>query len=328
MIPAPRSTRNSKSSLSRIDPDQIAEVRANSDFHPFARKNRDEDREARIWIAERLLFRCIAARRLDTLRTDPRVDRPSLYNHAALADLTPDEEGLVPVREFDFDGSRLLRNGHAFLVLTTTPSPNSTYWLLGSCYSEGLEQSAWVRLDPFLHGPVDSFPAVSYRMLVYGQSLDWNRLDSLREPEHGRWFPDALGNQSSFTDFVWAPREPEVHFVCEEVPANQNVDREGGRYAHAVYLPSEAAISHLDFALRIYSDSEIVDRHNRHVRQAGKAGLRRKIFRIDKRVPRTALSALCQAFFVWNLDVGGYFQEGCVPDYAPDSTSGVTRRLG
>ena len=310
--------------LSRIDLGEVAQTRDGAEFQHLARNNKNPDREARIWIAERLLFRSIASRRIDALRDNAR--RPSPYDQPALVDLAPDEEGLVPLREFEFDGSRLLRNGHAFLVLSTTPLPNSTYWLLQSCYSQNLQQSVRVRLDPFLHGPAESFPAMSYRMLVYGQPLDWHRLNNLREPEHGRWRPDVFKDNHEFTDYAWSPRGPEVHFVCEEVPAVERSSTNGGRYSHAVYLPSEGALSHLDCALRIYSDSEVAARREQHVRNTGKVGLRRKVFRIDSLVPRSVLSSVCQSFFVWNQDVSRYFDGGCVSDSSGESPTEMTAR--
>ena len=111
-------------------------------------------------------------------------------------------------------------------------------------------------------------------------------------------------------------RGSEVHFVCEEVPTIESSACEGGRYLHAIYQPSEAVISHFDLAVRIYSHSEVIERHKQHVRHAGKVGLRKKVLRIDELVPRAAFSSVCQAFFVWNHDVRRYFEDGCTPDSA------------
>ena len=41
-------------------------------------------------------------------------------------------------------------------------------------------------------------------------------------------------------------------------------------------------------------------RHEEHVRQAGKIGVRLKIFRIDHPINRDRFSLIAQAFFVWN----------------------------
>lgn len=213
-------------------------------------------------------------------------------------------------------------------MLCTTGSPNSTYWLLQSCYSEGLREHARVRLDPFLHGPAQSFPTLVYRMVIYGRPLDWRRVESLQAPEHGRWSPGVLSHASEFTDYVWTPRGSEVHFLCEEVPAVATSWREAGRYFHAIYEPSEATISHLDAAVRIYSHAEVTERHDAHVRHVGKIGLREKVLRVDTRVSRSALSSLCQAFFVWNEDVRRYLQVECAEPQTSLPTNRDPRRRG
>ena len=312
--------------MAGIDEDQVADARDDPKVRWFDSKEENLDRQARICVAERMLVRGIAARRLEVLRQESSSNRPQPYDQPALADLTPDDEHLVPLREFEFDGSRLLRNGHAFLMLSTTGSPNSTYWLLQSCYFEGLHEHVRVRLDPFLHGPARSFSALAYRMLVYGRPLDWQRIESLHKAEHGRWRPGVLSHPSEFTDFAWAPRGSEVHFVCEEVPTIATAFYEGGRYFHAIYEPSETAISHLDAAVRIYNHSEATERHNAHVRHVGKVGLREKVLRFDRRVSRSVLSSLCQAFFVWNEDVRRYFEIVCAAPQPASPTDCDPRR--
>jgi hypothetical protein len=46
-----------------------------------------------------------------------------------------------------------------------------------------------------------------------------------------------------------------------------------------------------------------------HLRKAGKAGVLRKIFRIDEPVKRDAFSLIAQAFFVWNDEMKTYFTQ-------------------
>jgi hypothetical protein len=50
-------------------------------------------------------------------------------------------------------------------------------------------------------------------------------------------------------------------------------------------------------------------RHTKHVRNAGKMGLRKKVFKIDTPIAREAFSLIAQAFFVWNYDLTTYFRE-------------------
>jgi hypothetical protein len=111
-------------------------------------------------------------------------------------------------------------------------------------------------------------------------------------------------------DFCWDPRDDGIHFTCEALPARERISFEGARYLHAIYDPGTEAITHLDGALRIYSTPQLEQRLGAgHVRHAGKAGVRRKIFRIDEPIDRDAFSLVAQAFFVWNDDLKTYFSE-------------------
>ena len=273
------------------------------EFQFFNAGAEDRDRAARTWIAERLVDEGISRLRFATLREDSTQPRPRPYEAQPLADLPVDTDGLVSLSHFSFDGSRLLRNGHAFLPLSTTGAANSTYWLLNVIYEEGLADVTRIRLDPFLTGPAEDFPAVSYKMLVYGRPLDWDRVESLKQPEHGRWTPDSLSH-GQITDHAWVPRDREVHFVCEEVPKTVS---EAARYLHAIYRVESRDLVHLDGALRLYSADGLRSRLAQHVRNAGKSGERHKVFRIDEAIGRDSLSSVAQAFFIWNYDVRNYF---------------------
>ena len=299
--------------LADIDPKAVASMRSDPNFPYYAKvsgKDGNLDRVARACIAERRLWSAISSRRIHMLRHGSGAEPSSPYDQAALADLPPDDEDLVPLRAFDLGGSRLIRNDHTFAICNTKAASNSTYWLLQSCRSEEVQRCARVRLDPLMHSPLGAFDDFEYMMLVYGRPLDWNRIDRLRNTEHGRWRPEEMSRERWFTDYVWKRRGDEVHFLCEEVPTVEQSRFEAARYAHAIYVPARKAISHLDFALRIYTESEIVERHTEHLRRAGKMGCRTKVFRIDRDLPRQLFSTLCKAFFVWNEDVSQYFDEG------------------
>jgi hypothetical protein len=155
---------------------------------------------------------------------------------------------LVPLSAFSFDGARLVRNDFAFSVLPTTGSPNSIYWLVATIYEQGLADRTRVRLDPFLFGPAPTYPAMHYRMWLYGRPLDWGRVEALQEPEHGRWMPDSPRSRGEFTDYAWTPRKAEVHFVCEEIPAAEVTSTEAARYLHAVYSRRGHSPSQTDLA--------------------------------------------------------------------------------
>jgi hypothetical protein len=98
-----------------------------------------------------------------------------------------------------------------------------------------------------------------------------------------------------------------VHFRCEEVPPLSQVELSGGRYFHAIYRPDRKEIVHVDGALRIFERDELLARQKQHVQDAGKAGRRIKLFRIDDPISRECLADLAVAFLVWNDDISRYF---------------------
>lgn len=298
-----------------ISKDEVLEVQKDALFQHLCGKNLDAEGAARIWMTERLLSKEIARRKLMLVRGEAQKPRPAPYDLPAIADVPVDADHLVSLSAFQYDGSRLLRNGYAFGVLTTTAAPNSSYWLLGTLYSQKLDARASVRLDPLLFGPEDQFPAMSYKMWMYGRPLDWGRLRHLRQPEHGRWLPGSLSHETEFTDFCWAPRPDGIHFLGEEVPKAHSCAFEPSRYLHAIYDPTSERIAHFDGALRVFTPEEIGHRHSLHVRGGGKLGVRAKVFRTDESIHRDAFTVVAQAFFVWNEDVRRYFtQELALPD--------------
>ena len=264
-------------------------------------------RRAGEWLlSQRLTFE-IPRQRLSTLKKQFDVERPPPYDHPALSDLSISSDRLVPIHEFDVRGGILIRKGYAFSVLPPIESPNAQYWLMKVASLSEFADYLWVRLDPFLWGPEETFPQMAYLMLWYGKSLDWDRIRNLRSVEHGRWLPEKFSCRSEFTDYTWMPREHEIHFQCEELPVRNSTEARGSRYLHAIYIPDRDAIVHLDGAVRIYSSDEWDIRREHHVRNAGKAGLRVKVFRVDHEITRDALSQICPQFFVWNYDVARYF---------------------
>jgi len=102
--------------LRSIPEDVVADTCRDKEFQSFWAGSKDVDRTARVWIAERFLSDEIARQRLILLRNEHGSQRPTPYSEPALADLTVDEEGMVPLSSFEFDGSRLIRNGYAFTV--------------------------------------------------------------------------------------------------------------------------------------------------------------------------------------------------------------------
>lgn len=260
---------------------------------------------ARENVAVQLLSVVVPTHRLVALALQS--PRPLPYAHPALDDLVVTDEGLVNLRAFQFDGSVLEHNGYLFLPAPATQSPNSGHWLLQHLAQPDLKDATWIRLDPYMFGPIGKFPRMRYLMFLYGRPLDWGRLSKLKEPEYGRWLPADTTHDVMLTDFVWERRDSELHFVCEELPNEHCVGSRGGRYLHAIYDLDANMVTHLDGALRIYDLDSLRERAHTHVRHAGKCGNRVKLFRTDKWIPRERLADVAVAFFVWNYDVTNYF---------------------
>lgn len=286
----------------------IEQATQNESFRGFGRHfDDDENRAARVWLLLQSLHSVIPQARLRLLSASQDSGTPSPYDHPALADIEPSYDWLVPLSEFSISSARLVREGHAFTMVSPLQSANSQYWLLQSLDQLGIIGRSSVRLDPLLHRTEAAYPQMEYRMLWYGRELDWHRIDNLREEDHGRWLPGPLSAKAQFIDFVWKPRRDGIHFRCEEIPTVKEAQERGSRYLHAIYRPSSSSITHLDGSIRIYGHEELEQRADLHLRSCGKTGQRIKTFSVSGNLGREALAPVCIGYFVWGFDVARYF---------------------
>ncbi|MFH1219115.1 MAG: hypothetical protein V1694_01505 [Candidatus Eisenbacteria bacterium] len=315
--------------LGSIDQISVDDMKLNPSF-AFLHRDvppAEYERKARIYVLIEYLNHEIPRRRCSELAAQDSCPRPAPYNHPSLIDLELDSDRLVALSEFNIVGGVLLRNEFASTVTPPVQSVNAAYWLLQILKRPALYQSARVRLDPFLFRPAKEVGHIGYRMWIYGVPLQWDRIAELKEEEHGRWFPDPWPQTDiEFTDFVWSPRGEEVHFLCEEVPRRDAVEFRGSRYFHAVLTRASRTFSHVDGAVRLYSQDDWGDRVQTHVRRAGKSGRRIKVFQINAEITSQLVCDLCPSFFVWNMDVARYFGSG--PDRpAPWNTGNSAQRV-
>lgn len=262
---------------------------------------------AREWAVIEELHRRIRKRRRAYLLTQYTESRPTPYDEPELADLTVSEDRLVPLSEFEIDESVLVRNGRAYSILPPTPSENSSYWITRALLTEGLKDYTWVRLDPLIHGPADTFPKMFYRMLWWGPPLLWDDVMNIKEESFGRWVPASLSNRSDFTDFAWVPRGDELSLYLEEMPRREDLNITGSRYFHVIFSRKTERVIHLDGAIRIYSETEWEQRKNVPVHRTKKVGVRIKVFRIDEPIQSGAVSNIGGTYFVWNNDISYFF---------------------
>lgn len=296
-----------QSQLRTLWPEVVDFAASTYEFRKRAIRDRSEDAdfEARIWALVEALRWEIPRRRLALLTSDCRGPGAVIR---ALEGVPIAEDGLVELSGFTWDGSRLIRNGHAFMLFAPRESPNAQCWYSPPLIEIARTVPVFARPDPLLHGAMDDLLAIGYKMWRYGRLLDWERIRALREEEHGVWDPGLDTRGVNSTEYAWTPRGQEIHFRCEEMPTEDRLETGGSRYFHAIYDRTLDRFVHLDAAVRLYSRSEWVERlASRHVRLAGKAGRRFKVFRIDSPVTKETFANLCAQFFVWNSDVGTYF---------------------
>ncbi len=286
----------------------VKDVMKDKKFNFLYGDAKDRNYRARIFTFIKRLDYLIPSTRINLLKSQSSVDRPQPYSHSVLKYLELMDDYLVPLSDFEIQGSALFRRGFGFNILLPLPSRNSGYWFTQALCKRESMMNTKVRLDPLIIRERDQYPLMGYRMLCYGRGLDWARLNKLKEEEHGRWLSDKLyGRSVQFTDFVWSPRNNEIHFQCEELPKYEDIEIRGSRYLHGIYKPSEEEFVHIDAAVRIYDTAEFDARQKQHLRKIGKLGVRAKIFQIDGSISQQQFCNIASSFFVWNEDVEQYF---------------------
>lgn len=292
--------------LRSLDSTLVSEAAADPTFRHMHGTARDIDRRARLWAALRPIGEAIQAERLGSLRSRAH-GRPLPYSMDDFQALEIDAEGLTSVAALEYDRSRYSYAESSALMLATTGAPNSTHWLAGHLANLPEFNEVRIRLDPLLWGPKSEFPCMLYKMWVYGQPLDWDRIASIREPEHGRWVGDSPFSKGELTEYAWSPRDARVHFEIEEMPQQIERGLTSARYLHAIFDPRRRILEHVDGALRVYSASEQRSRLAVHLTDAPKDGVRAKVFRVDGEISLADFSNVAATFFVWNRDVQTYF---------------------
>jgi hypothetical protein len=294
--------------LARASDDAVSQERGDPHFQlMYAERPEDfQDKQARLQVVGRHLERRIDELRLRLLAAGPGLDRPAPYNHQALADIELTEDQLVPLSEFEVGDLALTRNGHTFAPVPPINGQNAAYWFMQTVVRRGLQGAVSVRLDPLMHRPSDAFSHVAYKMWLYGRRLDLSQLPGISQEQFGRWLPGRMSRSAEFTDYVWSPRDGELHLTLEELPKLADVTIRGSRYLHAIYDPAKELVVHLDGAVRVFDPNQWRERASRHVRHSGKAGVRVKTFHLDREVEVEDMTCLAACYFVWNYDVAKF----------------------
>jgi len=305
-----------KEDLAQIDAEELEKFCDNHHIAFHIQSWEDKDLGRRAYYLIDYLQKQIAIERIKAmLCTD---ERPKPYDSPNLKSTLIDKNHLISLNELEPDGYGLFLNGYAYLLTPSIRGSNSSYWVfdaimkIASQGNNDLDRFK-VRLDPFIEKPLAEYRPMGYKMTIYGLPLNWERLQNLKEEDHGQFMDENNDTGKGRTDYVWKPIGHELHFTCEELPTENACAYRGSRYFHAIFEKGSGKIIHCDGAIRIYDLNELGDRKQYHVRrpEARKVGKRIKIFQIDTPLSQKDFSKLVSSFFVWNDDLYQYIQSGC-----------------
>lgn len=291
--------------LSLISSKTVEHIRHDHYFRFFHSEGTDAelDRHARIWTLSQALSHEIPRRRIQALQRTPQ----DLAVHPALEGVSFDDEGLVPLSEFEPGNGVAIRRGYAFTIAPPVESCNASYWLTQALVSTGLWKHTRVRMDPFLFGAVNEFVPMHYKMWWQGKPCTWAQLLAKTGHEFGAWWPGPLTQGVQHTEYNWTTDAKEGHLEIEELHKRNHNATRGTRYLHAIYDRAHGSVRHLDGALRVLSDEEWGHRSSHHLKDLGKIGKRIKIFRVDRLMDDSMFAPVSSSFFVWNVDVARFF---------------------
>ena len=128
-------------------------------------------------------------------------------------------------------------------------------------------------------------------------------------------YDNLLSNLLS-TQFYWHVQDGKRTFECEELCDRENISFDerkeklwGCRYVHSM-LESDSGIPiHLDGAIRIYDEEQILERIDTRtdISKCGKNSQYKKLWRIDNEIPIYLWKELISAFYRENSLIGEYF---------------------
>ena len=125
---------------------------------------------------------------------------------------------------------------------------------------------------------------------------------------------DNLFSNITDTQFYWHIQDEINTFECEEICDKENVIENNEkyfvcRYVHSMVNKESGLPYHLDGAVRLYSDVQIIERMdaNNDISKCGKNSMYHKLWRIDGEIAVSTWKELITHFFRDNFLIGEYF---------------------
>lgn len=127
---------------------------------------------------------------------------------------------------------------------------------------------------------------------------------------------DNVFSNITETQFYWHPQDTENSFQCEELCDRENITFDQGktwlwgcRYVHSMINRDTGEPNHLDGAIRIYNDEQILGRldDKTDIKKYGKDANYKKLWRIDNDFSVSKWKELISTFYRDNQLIGEYF---------------------
>lgn len=126
---------------------------------------------------------------------------------------------------------------------------------------------------------------------------------------------DNLFSNIVETQFYWHKQDGTRTFECEELCDRENVSYDDGntmlwgcRYVHSMLNPNTGLPTHLDGAIRLYDEEQILDRLDKSndISKCGKNSQYVKLWRIDNDFSISIWKELISSFYRENSLIGEY----------------------
>lgn len=133
---------------------------------------------------------------------------------------------------------------------------------------------------------------------------------------HENEYYDNVFSNLLSTQFYWHIQDNKRTFECEELCDRENLSFDDGqnmlwgcRYVHSMINPSSGLPTHLDGAIRVYNDEQILERidSKTDISKYGKNSEYIKLWRIDNELPVTMWKEIISSFYRENALIGEYF---------------------
>jgi hypothetical protein len=230
-----------------------------------------------------------------------------------------DKDGLIPLAGLDvvapgvFEKDGLLLFAHAFFrrSLSRANTLNEAFLsILDEHRSDG-QLSPRIALDSDMIGLADTFRRHIEQVYWWGPKFS-NELSTVPTgvSRHESTPRQLYFHGISRTELGWYEQDGKRVFECEELRDSESLGvgsgKFGCRYVHSIVDPASGIATHLDGAVRMYDQDEMIKRLATDIKSAGRNTEYKKLWRLDGNIPVTIWKEMVAHYYRDNRLVGEY----------------------